>query len=292
MTADDLDKVTEQAQEALSAQSQLTQEAIEQVRRQPTRQDVTRAANSARGWAVVAACIAAALAIAVSVLAVRTTAQTAATEQARELVASQEHAADALTAQAAYTAAQQANQQLAAQGKPQVAVPTPQQGDSTNTLVSAAAAQVLASLPANIGQPTAQQLGAAIASYIAANPQGPTAAEIASSVSTYFAANATAFKGATGDTGTGVTSVHYDTNTGDLTITLSDGTTSGPFHIQGAQGDTGATGPAPGGWSNADGSTCMPTATPVGQSGPWYTCSAPTSATVPTTNAPLLGGGH
>lgn len=254
MTSEDIDDLVKRAKNLTSAQTQVTNEALAKVRNQPSRREINR-----RTWRIVAVAsfVTAGVAIGVSLFAVHETASETSARVAHDAAASAQVAADQSTAQAAYTQAQAANEQLKAQGKPQVPIPVPTQGDTTNTLVSAAAAQVLASLPANIGQPTAQALGAAIANYIAANPQGPTAAQIAAQVSTYFAANSDQFKGQTGDRGTGITAITCDnpSSCGVLTISLSDGTSTsftlpagpqGEQGVQGASGATGATGPPPG----------------------------------------------
>jgi len=273
VNTDDVDRIVETAGDAARHQAAVARE----VQSRPSRKETRRVV----AWSSLAtACVSAGVAIAISLTALHGTAADTAAQQAAN--AQQQAAAE--TAQAAYAEAQKANQQLAQQGKPQVAiVPPADSSNSTATLISAAAAQVLASLPANVGQPTAAQLGQAISNYIAVNPQGPTAAEIAAAASQYFSANAALFKGATGD---GIASISY--NAPNLTVTLTDGT-SQTWAIQGSQGEPGPTGPTgptgpvgppPAGWgttyANGDTSTCTPSPGPAPDpSSPQYTCSTP-----------------
>jgi peptidoglycan DL-endopeptidase CwlO len=238
---EDVDRIVETASKAAQHQAAVARE----VQSRPSRKETRRIA----AWSSAAFALAGiAISIIISLLALHGTAANTAQYLAGQAA---DRAAQA-TAQAAYTAAQQANQQLASQGKPQVPVPAPaSNSNSTATLISAAAAQVLASLPANVGQPTAAQLGQAISNYIAINPQGPTAAQIAASVSQYFSANAAQFKGAQGETGDGIASISY--NAPNLTITLTDGS-SQTWAIQGAQGAQGD--PGPSGPAGAPGPAC------------------------------------
>lgn len=276
MNTDDVDRIVETAGEAARHQAAVARE----VQSRPSRKETRRVV----AWSSLAtACVSAGVAIAISLTALHGTAADTAAQQA----ASAQQSAAAETAQAAYVEAQKANQQLAQQGKPQVAiVPPADNSNSTATLISAAAAQVLASLPANVGQPTAAQLGQAITTYIAANPQGPTAGQIAAAVSMYFSANADQFKGATGSPGVGIQAISYDPSTGDLTVDLTDGS-SQTWTIKGDTGPAGATGaqgPPPAGWGEtySDGSTSTCTPNPgFDPSNPQYTCSTPTAPASP-----------
>jgi hypothetical protein len=80
-----------------------------------------------------------------------------------------------------------ANEELARRGQPQVPIPDPKDGD-VGTLVAAATAQVLATLPE---RPTAEQMAAAISQYVAARPGafGPSPQQIGDAVASHLAAN-------------------------------------------------------------------------------------------------------
>lgn len=87
-------------------------------------------------------------------------------------------------------AGDKANEQLAARGQAIVPIPQPGQAPDTEVIVSAATARVLASLPSL--QPTAAELGGAVAQYLAANPvtpAGPSPSEIAATLAGYLATN-------------------------------------------------------------------------------------------------------
>lgn len=126
-------------------------------------------------------------------------------------------------AQSAYDQAMEANRALAQRGQPQVPVPPPTTGDPTDTIVAAATARVLASLPDL--HPTAAQLGQAVASYLAVNPPpGPTVSQISQALAGYLAVNPPAAgpAGPAGQTG----------GKGD----------TGPIGEKGDKGDTGSKG--------------------------------------------------
>lgn len=92
--------------------------------------------------------------------------------------------------QAAYDQAQEANRALAQRGQPQVPVPPVSSEDPTETIVAAATARVLASLPDL--RPTAAELGQAVAGYLALNPitpSGPSIGQISQALAGYFAVN-------------------------------------------------------------------------------------------------------
>lgn len=93
-------------------------------------------------------------------------------------------------AEQAYTAAQQANATLTARGQAPVSVPSPTEADPTQTIVAAAAAQVLAKLPKQTAVgPTPDSIAAAVAEYLVLNPPGPSVAQISGAVATYLAAH-------------------------------------------------------------------------------------------------------
>lgn len=91
----------------------------------------------------------------------------------------------------AYAAAVAANEQLKERGQQPVPVPKPTDTQSTDTLVAAAAAKVLASLPPTVSSPpTAASIAGAVAGYFAANPPPTvTPVQIANAVAAYLAAN-------------------------------------------------------------------------------------------------------
>lgn len=89
----------------------------------------------------------------------------------------------------AYEAAQEANEKLAQRGQAQVPVPPPD--NTTETLVAAATASVLASLPP-APAPTREALGEAVASYMASHPVtplGPTIGQVSEALAAYLTAN-------------------------------------------------------------------------------------------------------
>lgn len=91
----------------------------------------------------------------------------------------------------AYAAAQAANEQLKQRGQSPVPVPKPSDTGSVDTIVAAATAKVLASLPPVVtSPPTASSIAAAVAGYFAANPPpGVTPTQVANAVAAYLAAN-------------------------------------------------------------------------------------------------------
>lgn len=89
----------------------------------------------------------------------------------------------------AYEAAREANEKLAQRGQAQVPVPPPD--NTTETLVAAATASVLASLPP-APAPTREALAEAVANYMSANPVtplGPTLGQVSEALAGYLAVN-------------------------------------------------------------------------------------------------------
>jgi hypothetical protein len=146
----------------------------------PKRRETVRIAVIA---AVAITLIGVALSVFISAMALQSAAQVAAAQEAttRDIVASQKLAEDAAEAAA------QANETLKSRGQAPVPIPPPDPNDPTDTLVSAAAARVLAQLPEI--RPSAAQLGAAVADYLIANPPGPTAGQISGALAGYLATN-------------------------------------------------------------------------------------------------------
>jgi len=91
----------------------------------------------------------------------------------------------------AYAAAQAANEQLKQRGQQPVPVPKPTDTQSIDTIVAAATAKVLASLPATAAAPpSAASIAGAVAGYFAANPPpAVTPTQVANAVAAYLAAN-------------------------------------------------------------------------------------------------------
>lgn len=124
---------------------------------------------------------------------------------AQQAVDAQDRAKLAEQARQASASADKANQLLASRGQPPVVIPPVGQSEQTDSevLVAAAAAQVLASLPApqrgpagTSGAPgvagvaaTAEQVATALAAYLAEHPPGPSPTQIATAVAAYLIAN-------------------------------------------------------------------------------------------------------
>lgn len=91
----------------------------------------------------------------------------------------------------AYAAALAANEQLKQRGQQPVPVPKPTDTQSTDTIVAAATAKVLAALPPMTSTPpTAASIAAAVAGYFAANPPPAVSAQmVANGLAAYLAAN-------------------------------------------------------------------------------------------------------
>lgn len=91
----------------------------------------------------------------------------------------------------AYAAALAANEQLKERGQQPVPVPKPTDTQSTDTIVAAATAKVLAALPPVITTPpTAASIAAAVAGYFAANPPPAVSVQmVANGLAAYLAAN-------------------------------------------------------------------------------------------------------
>lgn len=132
--------------------------------------------------AAVVACLGAALAITVSMAAayqiVHLQAERAA-EQAK-FTAEQERTRQAIAA------LEEANRDLQARG--QQPIPHPPDLEASETLVAAATARVLATLPP-APTPSAQQVGDAVASYMVTHPVGASPTLVAQQVAGYLAAN-------------------------------------------------------------------------------------------------------
>jgi hypothetical protein len=184
---------------------------------------LTRKANTGYVWkaAFVVSVFAVAASVGISSIALSQIADQRATTAAQ--AASQSEIRK--RADDAYTAAQAANEQLKQRGQQPVPVPKPTDTQSTDTIVAAAAAKVLASLPPTVSTPpTAASIAGAVAGYFAANPPPQvTPTQIANSVAAYLAANPPK-NGADGTPG----------------ATGADG----PAGPQGPPGPAGATGPA------------------------------------------------
>lgn len=100
---------------------------------------------------------------------------------------STEIAVTALTEQAekAKVSGDKANQELADRGQPQVPIPQPGGTLDSEVITASATARVLASLPDL--QPTAADLGQAVAVYLARNPVSASPLQISSALAAYFA---------------------------------------------------------------------------------------------------------
>lgn len=155
----------------------------QEIARRPDRREVIKIAFA---LVVVVSLFMCGVAIWVATAANSTSAQSAAAAQAAVATAQDNRK----LAQTAYDQAVAANRTLAERGQPQISVPAPTGGDPTNTIVSAATARVLASLPDP--RPTAAALGQAIATYLSLNPvtpAGPTVAQLSTALAAYFALN-------------------------------------------------------------------------------------------------------
>lgn len=132
----------------------------------------------------VAGAFAAALAIAISVPAAISASHTQATAAAADATAREGRA----RAEDAYAAASLANEELKRRGQPPIPLPAPTDQTVPETLVAAATARVLASLPES-GGASAQTVGQAVAAYFVANPPSVPAELIANRVADYLRAN-------------------------------------------------------------------------------------------------------
>jgi hypothetical protein len=191
----------------------------ESLDRKADRGDVVRAS-------AVSGIVAAVVAVLISVpLAVGAASEQAAQEVRTDALESQQRD-NRDRADAAYTAAQEANAELARRGQQPVDVPKPTgDGADQDTLVAATVAGALAELPDVVRAPTADELGGAVARYMASHPApGVTPDMVSDSVAAYLAANppATGSPGAAG----------------------ADGA-SGPQGPQGPQGEKGEKGDSP-----------------------------------------------
>jgi len=148
-----------------------------------------RKADRSDVWKIVAVVtlLGCAVSIGTSVLAFSQVAE----QRAESTAAARTQADIKATADKAYAAAQQANDELTRRGQQPVPVPKPTDQSSTDTIVAAAAAKVLASLPPTTSTPpTAASIAAAVAGYFAANPPPTvTPSMVANSVAGYLQAN-------------------------------------------------------------------------------------------------------
>jgi hypothetical protein len=147
---------------------------------------LSRKADRTDVWKIVTigCLVAAAIAIAVSVPA----AISASSTRAVALAAQEAGNESRQRAEQAYAAAQLANEELKRRGQEPVALPSPSEGNAPETLVAAATARVLASLPQ--GSPyDAQALGRAVASYFLANPVTVPPELVSSRVADYLQRN-------------------------------------------------------------------------------------------------------
>ncbi len=141
-------------------------------------------ANRREVWrtAAIIACLGSALSIAVSVAANYQIVHLQAERTAEQSRA----AAEQKSTREAIAALEEANRDLQRRG--QQPVPPPPDLETGETLVAAATARVLASLP-SAPMPTDQQVGNAVASYMVTNPISVSPALIAGQVSAYLDAN-------------------------------------------------------------------------------------------------------
>jgi hypothetical protein len=148
-----------------------------------------RKADRADVWkvVVVVTLLGCAVSIGVSALAVSQVAE----QRAAVTAAEKAQAEIKATADRAYAAAQQANEQLAQRGQQPVPIPKPTDQSSTDTIVAAAVAKVLASLPPTTSAPpSAASIAAAVAGYFVANPPPQiTPSMVANGVAGYLQAN-------------------------------------------------------------------------------------------------------
>lgn len=149
-------------------------------------QTLGRKADRTDVWKIsgVVGCLVAAVAIAVAVPAATSASHTQATAAAADQTAR----ASQQRAEEAYAAAVLANEELERRGQQPVPVPPPSDGNTPETLVAAATARVLASLPEARAY-SAQDLAQAVAGYFVANPPSVSAEVIADRVSRYLRAN-------------------------------------------------------------------------------------------------------
>lgn len=156
----------------------------ERLHDRPSRREVAKIAVAA---AIVFSLFGAGTSVAVSYYAMKAAARTEAAQQA----AAKDAESDRALSQKAYTEALRANETLRARGQPTVVVPIPDDGNSSETIVAAATARVLAQLPTLT--PTAAQIAPAVADYFLTHPisppPGPTPAAVATAVSDYLREN-------------------------------------------------------------------------------------------------------
>lgn len=134
-------------------------------------------------------------------------------------------------AEDAKTAGDVANEALLQRGQPPVPIPEPGEAEDSDVLVAAATARVLAMLPDTT--PTADDLYAAVGTYMAANASrfGPTPQQITEGLTAYLAEHPIPAgpPGVDGEPGRGISGTA--TVSGRLIVTYDDGTTedAGPL---------------------------------------------------------------
>lgn len=171
------DRATDVARDAYVSGTAAAKAVGETLSRKADRPDVWKIAG-------VAAMISAAVAIAISVPAAISASHTQATAAAADATAREGRA----RAEEAYAAASLANEELKRRGQPPIPLPVPTDQTVPETLVAAATARVLASLPES-GAYSAQTVGQAVAAYFVANPPTVPAELIANRVADYLRAN-------------------------------------------------------------------------------------------------------
>lgn len=192
-----------------------------------------RKADRAEVWrvALVAALVAGVMAVLVSVPLALSGARQQAQREARIQAVEESQRETRERADSAYRSAEEANEELRRRGQPQVPVPRPDGSEEGNqeTLVAAAVAGTLAALPERVKEPSAQDLGRAVAAYMTTHPApGPSPTHIAEAVAGFLRSNPPA-AGPTGE--------------------------RGPQGLEGPTGPTGPTGPVgPSGPSGTPGS--------------------------------------
>jgi hypothetical protein len=206
-------------------------------------------------------------------------ARSAASAVVSEQIAREADAAQAKTQQATTDQAIQqlsdSNAQLQARGQAPVAPPA-NTASSSDALVAAATARVLAALPT---QPTTAEIGQMIALAVAAQPvPGPTSTQLSSAVASYLAAHPApaGAPGQPGDTGAkGDTGPQGDRGPGPTADEIQAAVTAYLQANPPPKGETGPAGQPPAGWTYVDAlgtqHTCArDTASP--DTAPTYTC--------------------
>jgi hypothetical protein len=173
----------EQVRHAVLEGQEATVHAEQALDSKPGRPEVTRIALRA-AFAVVA--IGMALTLVIALFALNSAAKSAAAFETSQ----RDFKSNEKLAQQAFDTARQANEALSARGQTPVPIPAPDGNDPSDTIVAAATARVLASLPRE--GVTAEKLGQGIAAYMLANPPAPgsaTPGQISESLAGYLATN-------------------------------------------------------------------------------------------------------